>query len=97
MYETKKLAISDLNRLQSMEKEIGCCLVAIQKPPQPASISEAGLKKLQKLEKDLDTIIVAYECPGSSKSTGEVKKGNRQCNLDKDKEQDCCPARSELD
>ena len=81
MYETKKLETSELNRLQLAEKEIGCCLVAIQKPPQLAHISATGLKKLQKLEKDLDTIIVAYECPGTNTEP----------------EQDCCPPRSEHD
>jgi len=60
MTEFKKLNKTELAKLQTLEREMGCCLVALEPPPKLASISDVQLKKLQNTEKELDAIILAY-------------------------------------
>lgn len=61
MATVMKLNGNKLTRLQSLEKEIGCYLVAFEPVTKPATISDSQLLKLKSLEKDMEAIIVAYE------------------------------------
>ena len=61
MAEIKRLAENDLSKLQNLEKEIGCCLVAFEPPVKVATISDAQLKQIQSLEKELNAVVVAYD------------------------------------
>lgn len=62
MSEIKKLDRARLDKLQTLEKEMGCCLVALEPSPKLAAISDAQLKKIQAMEKKLDAVILAYDC-----------------------------------
>ncbi len=62
MADYKKLDKSGMTRLQSLEKELGCCLVAFEPVPKLARISADQLRKLQSAEKELEAVILAYNC-----------------------------------
>ncbi len=62
MADYKKLDKSGMTRLQSLEKELGCCLVALEPKPKLAHISAEQLRKLQSAEKELDAVILAFNC-----------------------------------
>ena len=51
-----------LSKLQTLEKEMDACVVAVEKETQFADLSEAQLKKLQAAEKDMDVVLLAYAC-----------------------------------
>ena len=51
-----------LSKLQALEKDVGACVVAVEKETQFADLSEAQLKKLQAAEKDMDVVLLAYAC-----------------------------------
>lgn len=61
MAAVMKLDGDKLTKLQSVEKEMGYCLVAFEPVHKPADLSDAQLQKLRSLEKDLDAVIVAYD------------------------------------
>jgi hypothetical protein len=61
-HQFKKLDEPDLVRLQAIEKDLGCCIVALERGPKFASISETQLRRLQSLEQEIDAIVLAYEC-----------------------------------
>jgi hypothetical protein len=58
----KKLDEAGLAKLQTLENDLGHCLVALEPQPELADISEKGLQRLQSLEKEIDAILVAYNC-----------------------------------
>jgi len=59
---TKKLDDVGLSKLQALERKLGCCIVALERQPQPATLSEAQLEELQAMEREMDAILVAYTC-----------------------------------
>ncbi len=62
MTDYKKLDKMNVVKLQTLEKELGCCLVALEPKPKLAKISAEQLRKLQSVEKELDAVILAYNC-----------------------------------
>ncbi len=61
-YPIKKLDEPTLAKLQELERKLGCCIIAIEPPPEPAILSRVDLKKLQTLEADTNSILLAYAC-----------------------------------
>lgn len=57
----KNMDAARLAKLEALEKELGCCLVALE-PEQIAQISQSQIKKLQSFEKESETILLAYSC-----------------------------------
>ena len=55
-------AISDeqIEKIRSLESEIGKVLLAVEKPKQFANLSEDQLKELKKTEDSLGCVVVAY-------------------------------------
>lgn len=51
-----------LSRLRALEKELGICLVALEREFRLADLSAEQLKKVQATEKDLGVVLLAYEC-----------------------------------
>ena len=51
-----------MDKLQALEKKLGQCVVAWEKAPRAAQLSESQLKELQELEKEMNAILVAYDC-----------------------------------
>lgn len=60
-YQFKNLDADRIARLRALEKEIGCCLVALD-PVKLANVPQTQLKKLQSFEKESGAILVAYTC-----------------------------------
>jgi hypothetical protein len=60
-----KLKKDDLNKLQTLEKQIGKIVLAYE--PQGQSpyehLSDAQIEKIRNLEKDLNVILLAYKAP----------------------------------
>lgn len=61
-YPIRKLDEASLSKLREMERKLGCCIVAIDPPQEPAILSRGDLKKLQNLEEDMNAILLAYAC-----------------------------------
>jgi len=55
-----KLDDAGLSSLQSLEKELGVVLMAINQDPAPAQLSKEQLGKLTELETQLQTTVIAY-------------------------------------
>ncbi len=51
-----------LDRLQSLEKELGACLVAVEPQVRYADLSPEQLRRLQAAERDMGVILLAYDC-----------------------------------
>ncbi len=51
---------TNLNRLRTLENELGARIVAFEKQYPLANLSEEQLKQLQTAEKELDVVLVAY-------------------------------------
>ena len=95
MADLRKLNTTELSKIQSLEKEIGCCLVALQTPPKVAMITESQLMKIQKLESELNSVVLAYNC--EKFSTGEIKNEGVSDYSNQKTEQYCSPVRTEED
>jgi hypothetical protein len=61
MPQIKKLDVAGLKRLQELENKLGCCVIALEKQPGPAPLSETQLEELRSAEKEMDAILVAYK------------------------------------
>jgi hypothetical protein len=61
-YSPKRLDKVHMDKLQALEKKLGRCVVAWEKAPRAAELSESQLKELQELEKEMNAILVAYDC-----------------------------------
>ncbi len=57
----KRLDNSDLAKLQALEKQFGCSIVALEPSPKPASLSPAQLAQLQSAEKTMNAVLIAYQ------------------------------------
>ncbi len=60
--QIKKLDNVDLRKLQTLEKKLGYCVVALEKQPSIATLSETQLEELRTMETEMGTILVAYDC-----------------------------------
>ena len=56
-----KLDKGRLARLRAFEKELGCCLVALEPEFRLAELSQAQLRRLVAAEKELGVLLLAYE------------------------------------
>jgi hypothetical protein len=56
----KKLDEASLAKLQALENETGYCVVALERQPELADISETELREIQSLEKEMDAVLLAY-------------------------------------
>jgi len=61
-YSAKKLDKAELEKLQKLEKKLGYCVVAWDKTPKIAHISEEQLTDIKSAEKDMNAILIAYDC-----------------------------------
>lgn len=60
--QIKKLNPDALTKLQALESELGCCIVAYETQSRFANLSEVQLQRLQTLEKEANAVLLAYEC-----------------------------------
>jgi len=58
----KKLDDGGLQKLQALEGQLGCCVVAFEPAPRPARLTDAQLTELRAMEKELKALLVAYSC-----------------------------------
>ncbi len=49
-----------MQKLQSLEKELGTWVVAVEPQAQVASLSDEQLKRLQDAERELGVVLLAY-------------------------------------
>lgn len=61
-YSAKRLDKANLDKIQALEKKLDLCVVAWEKTPKVAALSDPQLKELKKLEKEMDAVLVAYDC-----------------------------------
>ena len=62
MPRVKSIDKADLAKVQALEQQLGCCIVALEPQPQLAEISQDQLKQLQSLEKKMNAVLLAYKC-----------------------------------
>ena len=66
MCRLARLTESQLNDIKEFEaKWKSVVLLAFEKPPELAKLSEEQLRKLQELEKELSVCLVAYQKPNA--------------------------------
>jgi hypothetical protein len=56
-----RLNKDDLNKIQSLEKEMNKIILAYEVDSPYANLSEAQLEKIRGLEKELNVILLAYK------------------------------------
>ncbi|MGQ9469131.1 MAG: hypothetical protein ACUVTD_04810 [Nitrososphaerales archaeon] len=56
-----RLTEAPSKKIQALEKELNVYLLAVDKAPTIASLSQGYLVKIQKLEKELGIVLVAYK------------------------------------
>ena len=64
-YAAKRLDRTNLDRVHEAEKKLGYCVVAWEKTPKVASLSESQVAELKNLEKEMGAVLVAYDCKNS--------------------------------
>ncbi|MBI2852562.1 MAG: hypothetical protein HYX84_05635 [Chloroflexi bacterium] len=62
MHRIKELEPAILSRLQNLEKQLGCCIVAVEPRFPVARLTQEQLGELQALEKEMKAILIAYAC-----------------------------------
>ncbi len=62
MYSAKRLDRTNMEKIQEIEKKLDLCVVAWEKTPQIAQLSDSQLSDLKNLEKEMGAILVAYDC-----------------------------------
>ena len=60
-YRPAELDDAGLQRLQSLETELGKTVVAVESQCEPATMTSEQLDKLKKAEQELGVVLVAYE------------------------------------
>lgn len=50
-----------MQKLQSLEKELGSWIVAVEPQAQVAPLSDDQLRRLQDVERDLGVVLLAYQ------------------------------------
>ncbi len=58
----KKLDNASLARLQALEREIGCGIIAYEPVPKLATLTQPQLQRLQAVERESKAVLLAYEC-----------------------------------
>ncbi len=58
----KDLNGPQLAMVQTLEKKLGCCVVALEPQPTVADLTSAQLNELKSLEKEMKAVLVAYAC-----------------------------------
>jgi hypothetical protein len=56
-----KLDKGQLAKVQTLEKKLGCCVVALEPEYRLARLTPAQIKQLASAEKQLGVVLVAYE------------------------------------
>jgi hypothetical protein len=58
--QTAQLSVQDLNKVKTLEKDLGIVLIAYQ-PMEFADLNDKQVKEIQKVEKDLKATVIAYK------------------------------------
>ncbi len=61
-YSAKRLDKANMDKLQTLERKLGYCIVAWEKNPKIAPISEEQVKELKSAEQEMGAVLVAYDC-----------------------------------
>jgi hypothetical protein len=61
-YSAKRLDKSNMDKIQQLEKKLDYCVVAWEKTPRVASLSDSQIEELKAVEKEMGAVIVAYDC-----------------------------------
>ncbi len=61
-YSAKRLDKNNMDKLQQLEKKLNYCVVAWEKTPKVADLSDSQIKDLQAVEKEMNAVLVAYDC-----------------------------------
>ncbi|MBI4295737.1 MAG: hypothetical protein HY667_01325 [Chloroflexi bacterium] len=61
-YYVKKLDDASLAKLQELERKSGCCIIAFERWPKLATMSDDQLRALRFLENEMGAILLAYSC-----------------------------------
>jgi hypothetical protein len=61
-YTAKRLDKANMDKVQTLEKKLDYCVVAWEKTPKVAQLSDSQLQELQAAEKEMDAVLVAYDC-----------------------------------
>ena len=61
-YSAKKLDQNKMQKLQDLEKKMGYCIVAWEKAPLVAKLSDEQVNELKSTEKEMGAVLVAYDC-----------------------------------
>jgi hypothetical protein len=56
-----KLDAAQLTQVKTLEKKLGCCVVALEPEYRLARLTPAQIKELASAEKQLGVVLVAYE------------------------------------
>lgn len=67
MAEEPRMKIADLDKeslakVQSLEEDIGACVVALEREVELIDLDDEKLDRLQAAEEDLGVVLMAYEC-----------------------------------
>lgn len=57
----KRLSAEQMSKLQSLEEELGGCIVALE-PSERASFSDDQRRRMQALENEINATLLAYKC-----------------------------------
>ena len=60
--EPAKISDDEIEKIKSLEQEMGKVLLAVEKPRRIATLSEEQLESLKKTEESLGCVMVAYTC-----------------------------------
>lgn len=58
--EPAKISDAEIEKIKSLEQEMGKVLLAVEKPRRIANLSEEQLDSLKKTEESLGCVMVAY-------------------------------------
>jgi hypothetical protein len=61
-YSAKRLDKTNLDKVQALEKKLDYCIVAWEKTPGVAQLSDSQIQELQAVEKEMKAVLVAYDC-----------------------------------
>ena len=64
-YSAKRLDRTNMDKVHEAEKKLGYCVVAWEKTPKVASLTESQVTELKDLEKEMGAELVAYDCKNS--------------------------------
>jgi len=67
MAEEPRMRFADLDnegldKVQALERELGACVVALERQVELLDLDEEELEKLQDAEQELGVVLMAYRC-----------------------------------